>query len=47
MIVDKKNNLYRMSEFEPLSTIFENKIENFIIPQTISRVKEYLKQFDQ
>lgn len=42
MIVDKKNNNYRLSEFEPLSDIFEKKIEGFLIPQTISRIKEYL-----
>ncbi len=42
MLVDKQNNLYRLSEFEPLSNLFTAKIENFLIPQTIERVKEYL-----
>ncbi len=42
LIIDKKNNLYRLSEFEPLSEIFEKKIEGFLIPQTIDRIKEYL-----
>ena len=42
MLVDKSNNLYRLSEFEPLSNLFTAKIENFLIPQTIERVKEYL-----
>ncbi len=42
MIVDKQSNLYRMSEFESLSSIFSTKIENFLIPQTIERIKEYL-----
>lgn len=42
MIVDKKSNNYRLSEFEPLSEIFEKKIEGFLIPQTISRIKDYL-----
>ncbi|OIO80724.1 hypothetical protein AUJ84_02730 [Candidatus Pacearchaeota archaeon CG1_02_32_132] len=42
MIVDKKKNNYRLSEFEPLSEIFEKKIEGFLIPQTIERIKEYL-----
>ncbi len=46
MIVDKKNNLYRLSEFENLSVIFENKIQGFLIPQTIERVKEYLGKLD-
>ena len=31
MIVDKKANLYRLSEFEPLSEIFERRIEGFLI----------------
>ncbi len=42
MIVDKKSNQYRLSEFEPLSEIFERKIEGFLIPQTLERIKEYL-----
>ena len=40
MLVDKKKNLYRLSEFEPLSEIFQRKIEKFMIPQTIERIKE-------
>lgn len=47
MLVEKKNNLYRLSEFEPLSEIFKNRIENFLVPQTIERVKEYLVHFDK
>ena len=46
MLVDKQENKYRMSEFEPLSQIFETKIENFLIPQTIERIKEYLSKLD-
>lgn len=46
MLVDKNNNLYNLSEFSSLSEIFENKIENFLIPQTISRIKEYLQKLD-
>lgn len=42
MIVDKQENQYRMSEFEPLKDIFETKIEKFLIPQIIERIKEYL-----
>lgn len=47
MLVDKKNNVYRLAEFEPLSTLFEQKIEGFLIPQTIERVKEYLGKIDE
>ncbi len=42
MFIDKKENKYRMSEFAPMSEIFETKIESFLIPQTIERIKEYL-----
>ncbi len=47
MLVDKNNNLYRLSEFEPLSILFKDKIEKFLIPQTIERVNEYLNVFDK
>ena len=44
MIIDKNENQYRMSEFAPLSELFEVKIEKFLIPQTIERIKEYLQK---
>ena len=43
MIIDKLENTYRLSEFETLETIFNDKFEKFIIPQTIERIKEYLR----
>ena len=46
LLVDKQENKYRISEFEPLSELFINKIERFLIPQTIERVKEYLGKLD-
>jgi hypothetical protein len=46
MIVDKQENQYRMSEFEPLKHIFDEKIVKFLIPQIIERVKEYLNKLD-
>lgn len=42
MLVDKQENQYRLSEFAPLSEIFETKVEKFLIPQILDRVKEYL-----
>jgi len=47
MLIDKNDNKYRLSEFEPLSEIFETKIENFLLPQIISRIKEYLKKLEE
>lgn len=46
MLVDKAENKYRLSEFAPLSELFKSKIEGFIIPQTIDRIKEYLLKLD-
>jgi hypothetical protein len=46
MLVDKSGNMYRISEFASLSEIFENKIEKFLIPQTIERIKEYLGKLE-
>ena len=47
MIVDKYNNLYHLSEFEPLDKIFEDKIQKFIINPNIERIKEYLREADK
>lgn len=42
LLVDKRENTYRLAEFAPLKELFETKIEKFLIPQTIERIKEYL-----
>ena len=47
MLVDKQENKYRLSEFAPLSDIFEVKIEKFLIPQMVGRIKEYLQKLEQ
>ncbi len=47
MLADKQENKYRLSEFATLSEIFENKIEKFLVPQTIERIKEYLSKIDE
>ena len=47
MLVDKKENLYNLTEFESLSSIFENKVEKFLIGQATERIKEYLKAVEQ
>jgi len=47
MLVDKAENKYRISEFASLSELFENKIEKFLIPQTVERIKEYLSKLNQ
>ena len=47
LLVDKQENKYRISEFAPISELFETKIEKFLIPQTIERIKEYLEKLNE
>jgi len=47
MLIDKKENLYNLSEFSSLKEIFENKIEKFLIPQCVDRIKEYLQELEK
>jgi len=46
LLVDKQENKYRISEFESLSEIFKNKIESFLLPQIVERIKDYLIKLD-
>lgn len=46
MIADKLENKYRLSEFLPLSEIFSTKIEKFLVPQIVDRIKEYLSKLE-
>ncbi len=46
MIAEKTENKYRLSEFLPISEIFTAKIEKFLVPQIIERIKEYLVKLD-
>jgi len=47
MLVEKKENLYCLSEFMSLSDLFEKKIEKFLLPQILERVKEYLSELEK
>jgi len=47
MLVDKQENKYRISEFASLKDLFESKIQGFLIPQTIDRIKEYLGKLEE
>ncbi len=42
-LVESINNEYRITEFNNLEEIFSERIEKFMLPNIISRVKEYLK----
>jgi hypothetical protein len=46
MLVEKLENKYRLSEFSSMSEIFTVKIEKFLVPQIIERIKEYLVKLD-
>lgn len=47
MLIDKKGNMYNLSEFSSIGEIFSNKIEKFMIPQCLERVKEYLAELEK
>lgn len=47
LIVDKNSNSYRLSEFESLNKIFEDKIKNFYLPSIIERIEEYFKALEE
>jgi len=44
-LVEKIKNSYRITEFEDLSVIFEEKIEKFYLNSILDRVKEYFNTF--
>ncbi|MGM5484270.1 MAG: hypothetical protein ACQEP1_00155 [Nanobdellota archaeon] len=41
--VEKIKNKYRISEFMSLSEIFQEKIMKYLLPDIISRIKEYMQ----
>ncbi|MDP6138898.1 MAG: hypothetical protein QF655_01585 [Candidatus Woesearchaeota archaeon] len=42
-LVEKVKNQYRITEFEELNVIFEEKIEKFYLKSIVDRVKEYFE----
>lgn len=47
MLIEKVKNKYRLSENLNLTTIFEEKIERYLLPSIVARVKEYLALADK
>lgn len=47
LLVEKRLNAYRISEYNNLNEIFEEKIEKILLPSINARVKEYLKKIDE
>ena len=46
-ILEKVANNYRINEKAKLSELFEEKIEKFLLPSIVSRIKEYVKKIDE
>lgn len=45
-LIETNANLYRISEFASLNEIFEEKVQNFVLQQVLSRVREYVHKID-
>ncbi len=41
--IEKYKNKYRVHEKEEISVIFQEKIEKFLLPSIVSRIREYVK----
>ena len=46
-VIEKIANNYRITEFDSLGSIFEEKIERFYVASIIERIKEYLQELDK
>jgi hypothetical protein len=47
MLIETNSNNYRISEFLPLTEVFKEKGESFLLNAIMQRVKEYLKKIDE
>ena len=45
-LIEKVKNDYRITEFQPIKTTFDEKIQKYILPSIIERVKEYYEKVD-
>ncbi|PIN87880.1 hypothetical protein COV12_01480 [Candidatus Woesearchaeota archaeon CG10_big_fil_rev_8_21_14_0_10_32_24] len=46
-LIETNANLYRISEWNNLAEIFDEKIHNFLLQSVISRVKDYVVKIDE
>lgn len=46
-LIESNSNTYRITEFLPLSEVFAEKGENFLLSSILNRVREYLKKVDE
>jgi hypothetical protein len=45
--IEKVKTTYRITEFSPLTETFEEKVERFLLQNSLKRVKEYLAAVDE
>ena len=46
-LVEKIRNSYRISEFASIEDIFDERLQKYILPSIIDRVKEYHRKIDE
>ncbi len=46
-LIEKKENMYQITELAPLLDNFTEKIETFLLPSILNRIKDYLKEVDE
>lgn len=46
-LIEKHADSYRVSELSEINELFEERIERFLIPSIVSRIKEYTKKIDE
>lgn len=46
-LVEKVRNIYRIAEFSKISDIFEDKLQRYVIPSILERVREYNRKLDE
>ena len=47
LVVEKVKNSYRITEFSRLDEIYQEKLEKYLLPTILSRVKEYFTAVDE
>ena len=46
-LIETNANLYRITEWNNFSELFEEKVENFILKSVMARVKDYVQRIDE
>lgn len=46
-LIETQSNLYKITEWNELTEIFDEKIKNFLLNSVLNRVKEYVQKVDE